>query len=272
MRSALPSRPVTTTLALLLFLALLAPDGAKAEARRGLRGFLRRAKAPVGQQTYCAGVRVPRPLTGVVTRVARALGLQDAVVQRRVVQITNQTLGQLTRATDRGYLEVVVPANKGHVYFRHGQEVFDFYQGGFRCGEVRPIKSERYGMLVKLTRAQERRLTSYLAGLKASGGAELGDYDFTGHEGFHCVSWLLRAGLDEAGHNLAQVLGSRGKRASGMPNFSRFMLKRARQVEAVLVYQDEPRTPSQLDRMRFQLMSNRGIVRAYRAEQREAAR
>ena len=106
--------------------------------------------------------------------------------------------------------------------------------------------------------------------MEASGGKELGAYDFTGRKGFHCVSWLMRLDLDGKGHNLMQVLGSNSAHAPGMPNFSRFLLKRAKGVEAVLVYKETPRSASQLGRMKFQLMSNRGIVKAYLAEKRAA--
>jgi hypothetical protein len=256
-----------TSLALVLLLALLGARPADARLSR----FMRSARPTTAEQTYCAGVRVPRFMTRLVRRAAGKLGLQRALKQRKLVQVTNATLDRVTRATAKGYLEVVVPADKGHVYFRHGTKVFDFFQGGFRCGGVRPIRSERYGLLVKLTRGQERRLTAYLKGLEASGGKELGAYDFTGRKGFHCVSWLMRLDLDGRGHNLMQVLGSKSDHAPGMPNFSRFVLKKASGVEAVLVYGQRSRTTSQLERMKFRLMSNRGIVKAYLAEKREAS-
>jgi hypothetical protein len=256
------SATLKTLLALTLFLALLGPRPADARLAR----FMRSAKPTVAERTYCAGVPVPRFMRKLVRGVTNKLGLQRVVKQRRLVHVTNQTLDRVTKETARGYLEVVVPANKGHVYFRHGTKVFDFYQGGFRSGGVRPIRSDRYGLLVKLTRGQERRLTDYLQRLERSGGKELGTYDFTGRKGFHCVSWLMRLDLDGRGHNLMQVLGSKSAHAPGMPNFSRFVLKRATNVEAVLVYKDTPRTASQLSRMKFQLMSNRGIVKAHLTE------
>jgi len=256
-----------TTLALALFLTLLGASPADARLSR----FMRSVRPMTAERTYCAGVPVPRFMTRLVRGVAGKLGLQRYLMQRKLVQVTNDTLNRVTRATARGYLEVVFPANKGHVYFRHGTKVFDFYRGGFRCGGVRPIRSERYGMLVRLTPGQERRLTVYLEGLEASGGKELGSYDFSGRKGFHCVSWLMRLDLDGEGHNLMQVLGSKSSHAPGMPNFSRFMLKKASGVEAVLVYRDPPKTASRLGWMRFQLMSNRGIVKAYLADKRAAA-
>jgi len=189
---------------------------------------------------------------------------------RKVIQVTNKTLGKYVDSTKKGYLEVVVPANKGHVFFRYGKEVFDFYPKGFRVGTVRPIGSERYGMLIPLNKKQERRLQSYLKRLKKTGGKELGKYDFHGEEGFHCVSWMMRlamAGKQHGGSkSLAEVLGGGKKiREAGMPRFSRFMLKKAAPVEAVVVYNnDGVKSQTELSRMSFALMSSRQIRRANR--------
>jgi hypothetical protein len=227
-----------------------------------VKEFIHSASPAVGHQQYFAGVKLARP----VGRLLRGLGLGRWVHDRRLVQITNATLKRFTDETSRGYLEVVVPAGKGHVYFRHGADVYDFYQGGFRCGPVRPIGSERYGLLVRLTPEQEGRLQGYLDRLGQTNGEELGTYDFTGEKGFHCVSWLMRQPLDGRGRNLLQLLGGRPGRGMGMPTFSRFLLRRGEPVEAVAIYNREARSPTQLSRMRLQLMSNREIVRAFREE------
>lgn len=232
----------------------------------GLARFVARQRPCEGRACYVAGLRVPR----FAARLAGQLGLGRHVRERRLLQVTNRSLDAFTRATARGYLEVVVPASTGHVFFRHGDRVYDFYQGGFRTGGVRAIQRERYGMLIKLTRGQERRLTSYLDRLERTGGKELGPYDFHGREGFHCVSWLLRQPLDRRGNNLLGLLGGDSARRPGMPGFSRFLLKRARPLEAVVLYSDARRSPSALSRARFKLMSNRQIVRQFRREQRAA--
>jgi hypothetical protein len=258
----------TSSLLLVFHVLLLVRPPHAAARSEGLQRFLRQARPITGQRTYWAGLRVP----GAVGNVLGKLGLGRHVVRRRMVQVTNSDLKRLTRATSKGYLEVIFPANKGHVWFRHGEEVFDFYQGGFRCGGVRPIRSDRYGVLVKLTPGQEQRLVRQLERLKQSGGRELGPYDFSGREGLHCVSWFMRLGLDDAGHDLIHLLGgSWSPRPPGMVRFSRFMVKRARPVEAVLVYSDGQRTPSQLGRMKLQLISSRGIERAHRQMQRRSA-
>jgi hypothetical protein len=51
-----------------------------------------------------------------------------------------------------------------------------------------------------------------------------------------------------------------------MPRFASFLLKRARPLDAVVVYQDEPRTAKQLDRMRFDILSLRDLVREHAAQ------
>jgi hypothetical protein len=249
--------------ALALILTVAAASPARAEPST-LAGFVQAARPTVGQQHFVAGLKVPGP-------VGRLLGKLHLGRHRQVVQVTDQTLAAFTRATARGYLEVVVPANRGHVYFRHGNEVFDFYPGGFRSGPVRPINGERYGMLIPLTADQEGRLGRYLDRLKRTGGQELGTYDFTGERGYHCVTWMLREALGGGGENLVQLLGGRAKHGTGMPGFSRFLLKRARPVEAVVVYQNQPRTSSQLGRMKLELMSLRELVRAFRQERRDRA-
>jgi hypothetical protein len=233
-----------------------------------VKGFVRQCKPAVGQQHYFAGVKLARP----IGRFLQRMGLGRWVHERQLVQITNSTLRRFTDETSRGYLEVVVPAKKGHVFFRHGADVYDFYQGGFRCGPVRPIGSERYGMLVRLTPEQEGRLQGYLDRLKRTGGKELGTYDFTGEKGFHCVSWLMRQPLDGKGRDLLQLLGARPGRGMGMPSFSRFLLRRAEPLEAVAIYNRDVRSPTQLSRMRLQLMSSREIVKAHREQRGRSTR
>jgi hypothetical protein len=217
-----------------------------------------------------------------LTGTARADGLADflqtsrpttarrefAGCERQLVQVTNQTLQSYVDATSRGYLEVVVPAGKGHVFFRRGTEVFDFYQGGFRVGGVRPIGSERYGLLIPLTPVQEKRIDRYLGRLKRTGGKELGEYDFHGEKGFHCVTWMMRLALDGKGHNLVNALGGKPRDGESMPRFSRFLLRQARPVDAVVIYNDQARTSRQLRRGRVDVVSHRELRRQFQETQR----
>jgi hypothetical protein len=245
----------------LLLPLLIAALCSRADAR-GLSDFVRSVHPTTGQQTFLGALRVPAPLTRALARVPL---VGSKLRTREVVQVTNRSLEAFVQATSKGYLEVVVPAGKGHVFFRYGGEVFDFYQGGFRIGPVRPIGSERYWMLVPLTAAQERRLASYLARLKQTGGKELGAYDFEGEKGFHCVTWMLRLALEGkagGGANLVKLLGGKPADGASMPSFARFMLRRASPVEAVVVYKNEERTPTQLGRLRFDLMSSRALRHA----------
>lgn len=247
---------------LLIVLALLLslPVGAQA---RGLGRFIKKDRPTTGQQKFLGPFRLG-------ARVGKLLGKMrwtaKRIRDRKVIQVTNGNLDNFVKATAKGYLEVVVPAGKGHVYFRHGKEVFDFYPGGFRVGGVRPVGSERYGMLIPLTRGQDKRVKRYLKRLKESDGKELGKYDFHGEKGFHCVSWIMRLAMDSKGSTLAQTLGSRKKTAGGMPSFSRFMLRKARPVSSLVLYNDAPKTSNELSRMSFNLMSSRQIRRAFRDE------
>jgi len=235
--------------------------GCAASARADRLGSFLESNQPVsGTQHYLAGRRVPKPIATVLGKVGF---VSRQMRTRPVVQVTNQTLEAFVKSTESGYLEVVVPAGKGHVFFRHGRDVFDFYPGGFRVGGVRPIGSERYGMLIPLTADQERAVTRYLGRLKGSEGKELGEYDFSGEKGFHCVSWMCRAKIDPQRGNLVGLLGGKPRDAESMPRFARFLLKRARPLDAVVVYQDQPRTAAQLDRMRFDIMSLRDLVREH---------
>ena len=120
-------------------------------------------------------------------------------------------------------------------------------------------------MLVPLAPAVEARLEKYLARIKRTGGRELGNYDFHGEKGFHCVTWFMRQALGpKAGDNLVKLLGGDARDGGSMPRFARFMLKKARGVEAVVVYDNAKKSRSQLDRLRFQLMSSSGLRRAWR--------
>jgi hypothetical protein len=242
------------------------PSGAS-----GVSGFVKAVKPTRASQHYAFGrFRVPR----LVAKGMQKLGLGSQLRSRTLLQVTNASLQQFTKATSKGYLEVVVPANKGHVYFRHGGKVFDFYPGGLRVGGVRPIRSDRYGMLVKLTPKQEKRLARYFGRLEQTNGAELGKYDFHGDKGFHCVTWLMRAALgDKGGDNLVKLLGGRAKHGRSMPRFARFMLKQAAGrgaanqkgygVEAVAIYKADSLSSTQLGKLNLQLMSSRQLRRAH---------
>jgi len=249
---------------LLVILLALAPLPSEA---RGLSDFVAKAHPNTGKQTFLGGLRVPAILKGALRRVPV---VKNHLRTREVIQITNANLESFVSATSKGYLEVVVPAGKGHVYFRYGKEVFDFYPGGFRVGNVRPVGSERYGMLVPLSAGQEARLQRYLGRLKAEGGRELGAYDFNGEKGYHCVSWMMRLALEGKGRggakSLVAALGGKPDDGGSMPRFARFMLRRASPVEAVVLYKNEERTPTQLGRMKFNLMSSRELRRAFAEE------
>ena len=264
-------RHLSRVAALLLVLCA----GLPADARpRTVKQFIHNSGAAVGQQQFLGRFRVP-------ARLGKLLGKVKFVAKRmrtrKVIQVTNKTLGSYVNSTKKGYLEVVVPANKGHVFFRYGKEVFDFYPKGFRVGAAtRPNGSERYGMLIPLNKKQERKIQRYLKRLKKSGGKELGKYDFHGEGGFHCVTWMMRlamAGKQHGGSkDLAQWLGGRKKDGSSMPRFSRFMLKKAAPVEAVVVYNSgNVKSRSELSRMAFDIMSSRQLRRANRQMNREQA-
>jgi hypothetical protein len=247
----------------LTLLCLLAPLAADA---RGLSDFVRQDHPATGKQTFLGALRVPRLVEGALAKVPV---VKERLRTRPIVQVTNENLASYVEATAKGYLEVVVPAGKGHVFFRYGKEVFDFYPGGFRVGGVRPVGSERYGMLVPLTPTQEAKLARYLDRLKATGGKELGAYDFEGEKGFHCVTWIMRLALEGKGggaKSLVQALGGRPRDGGSMPAFARFMLRRARPVEAVVLYQNDERTPGELGTLRFNLLSSRELRRAFAEE------
>lgn len=242
-------------------LAVLLPGPAMA---RGLTDFTRAARPTAARHDYLLGKYKVSP------RVARSLGkmrLGGLMKRRKVLQVNNGNLKRYTEATRKGYLEVVVPAGKGHVYFRHGDQVFDFYVKGLRVGPVRKIGSERYGFLVPLSERQEVRLKAYLRHMKKTRGRELGAYDFHGDKGFHCVSWLMRLTLGKKpGENLVKVLGGKRKDGTSLPRFANFMLKKARGVEAVVVYSDQPRSASQLRHLGLDLMTRKQLRRAHADE------
>ncbi|MCA9665738.1 MAG: hypothetical protein KC503_09130 [Myxococcales bacterium] len=235
-----------------LALGLLAATTATAAPTRGapsaLGRFIAKQRPAVGHQRYLFGMRLPR----FVDRIASKLRLPSKR-RRRVVQVSNQTLGAFVDATKHDYLEVMVPKARGHVYFRYGEKVYDFYPGGFRVGGVRPIGSERYGMLVPLTTAQKSRLAAYLGALEADGGRRLGEYDFQGEKGLHCVSWMMQLAFGDKGQSLARTLGAK-KDGMGMASFARFMLQKAAPVDAVVLYSDAKLDSKALDRHHFDIM------------------
>ncbi len=219
-------------------LGALAGGPAAAHAT-GFQRFVDAHTPTTGKLVYVRGQRVGKRLAN----AGNALGLTK---ERKVVHVDNEHLAEYVNATKDGYLEVVVPAGKGHIYFRVGTEVFDFGDEGFRVGGVRPIKSDRYGVLVPLAPEQEGRLVAYLHRLKQDKGAELGAYDFNGEKGFHCASWMSRVALDEKGHTLTELLGGSKRDFESMPRLANFFLKRAKNVESVVVYRNEATTPAEL--------------------------
>jgi len=248
-------------LLILLTVLMLHPDVAVAG---GLRDFVRSTRPVTARQDYALGrFKVPRKLA----RTMKKMHLGRLVRSRKVLQVNNKTLKKYTQATAKGYLEVVVPAGKGHVYFRHGNQVFDFYMKGLRVGPVRKIGSERYGFLVPLTSKQELKLKSYLRHMKKTRGKELGPYDFHGEKGFHCVSWIMRLTMGEKrGESLVKMLGGRRKHGTSMPRFAQFMLKKAKGVEAVVVYSDKERSKTQLGRLGLELMTSNQLRKAHADE------
>jgi len=195
---------------------------------------------------------------------AKPVAANHARLGKRIVQVTNQTLPAFVDQTKTGYLEVVVPAQKGHVYFRHGTRVFDFYQGGFRISDVRPIGKARYGFLIPLEAAHERALERYLDRLTATGGRELGTYDYYGSTGFHCVTWLNRLKFPGK-QRLTELLGGEEDDGESMPRFARFVMKSAKPVEGLVLYQDAPVTPEALAKTRFRVITSRQLSRAHSA-------
>ena len=179
-------------------------------------------------------------------------------VTRDVYHVNNHALKSYIDATKRGFLEVVVPANTGHVWFRHGEKLYDFGPSGFRVSGVREIgKTERYGVLVRLSKAQEKKLAHYLERLESTKGAELGLYDFQGDKGFHCVTWLMRHSFGPG--NFVKMLGGKPNDGDSMPRFAQFMVKRAQPVEAVVLYSNEAQSEKSLSHKKFDLKTLRGL-------------
>jgi hypothetical protein len=92
---------------------------------------------------------------------------------------------------------------------------------------VRPISSDRYGFLVRLTPSQTARLRAQLDDLEVTKAAELGPYDFNGEKGFHCVSWFTRIPIGDEGENLLSLLGGKPEDGHSMPDFARFVERTA---------------------------------------------
>jgi hypothetical protein len=247
---ALPSF-ATTFLVVGLVAVLALPSAAYAgrgkvttKSAKASKSFVAKTRAATGRQYYLAGRRVPKMVGKFFSKFSR---------KRNLVHVDNQTISKFVDATRKGYLEVVVPANTGHVWFRKGDKLYDFGPKGFRVSGVREITRERYGVLVKLDAKQEKKLLHYLDRLEKTNGAELGPYDFHGDKGFQCVTWLMRHSFGEG--NFVKMLGGKAKDATSMPKFSNFMVKRARNVEAVIVYNKEGMSKKKLDQKTFDIMS-----------------
>ncbi|MBL4632301.1 MAG: hypothetical protein JKY56_00425 [Kofleriaceae bacterium] len=223
----------------------------KAAAPKTAKQFAK--KATTGRQYFLAGHRVPKQVGRFFNRWSR---------KRTLVHVDNQNMASFIGATKKGYLEVVIPANTGHVWFRVGTKLYDFGPKGFRVSGVRAITKERYGVLVKLSEVQEKNLLHYLDRLETTKGAELGKYNFSGGDkGFHCVTWLMRHSFGEG--NFVKMLGGSPKDGKSMPNFSEFMVKRARNVEAVVVYNKAGLTSASLDKKKFDIMTIEDLRRVF---------
>lgn len=258
----------------LLLVALLAGGllAGDARAEPGLARVVRDAQLPRAHRAYFLRHRVSE-------RAARWIGrvplVRRLLRHRQLYAASNENLSAITRATKKGYLEVIFPADRGHVFYRLGDRVFDFYDKGFRAGPVRPIKSDRYGFLVRITEKQEKRLAAYFQRLEQTAGKELGRYDFHGEKGFHCVTFMLREQVGERpGEHLVKVLGGNRKDGRSMPKFARFMQDKAKHVEGVVVYKKDAIDSSQLAQMELALMSSDQLRKARKDElraQRESA-
>lgn len=253
----------------LIFLICATFLPASALADRGLQKFLASSQAVQGRQYYLGRMKVPGAAARVLHKTRWGA---KRIRERSVIQVTNETLPSYLAHTSTKYLEVMFPAARGrvgHVYFRYGKEVMDFNPEGLRVGEARPIKSDRYAMLVPLNHEQEQAVKSYFKEIKHSWPSTLGKYDFSGKDGFHCVSWFMNKALDSQGRNLAQILGNSSNRrrssgeAGGVVRFSRFMLKKAAPVEGVMLFKKDPLTSKQLDKLKFDLITHRQLHRAF---------
>jgi hypothetical protein len=190
----------------------------------------------------------------------RYLAARPAVVPVRR-SVTSATLADFV-ARERDVLEVVVPASRGHVYFRVGEKVYDFSEAGLRVGPVRPIASDRYGFVVRLAPADLGRLRAHLERLERTGGAELGAYDFRGAEGFHCVTWFSRLPIGPEGQTVLEALGASTKDGESMPAFARFL---ASHVPEQIVYSNTPRDRATLDALKLDIMTLEQLEAAYAA-------
>jgi hypothetical protein len=216
------------------------------------KSFVAKTRATTGRQYFLGGRRVPKIVGKLFSKFSR---------KRNLVHVDNQKMSKFVEATRKGYLEVVIPANTGHVWFRKGEKLYDFGPKGFRVSGVREITRERYGVLVKLDAKQEKNLQHYLNRLEKTNGSELGSYDFHGDKGFQCVTWLMRHSFGEG--NFVKMLGGKAKDATSMPRFSNFMVKRARNVEALIVYNKDGMNKSKLDRKTFDIMSIKELRRVF---------
>jgi hypothetical protein len=203
----------------------------------------------------------------------RIFTTQGQTTSRLVFQVTNRTLDAYHRATARGYLGTVFPADGGHMFYRFGHEVFDFREDGFFWAPVRPIGSVRYEEIVPLPPPVQRRIGTGLSRLKQTRGRELGHYDFFGSGGGrHCVSWFSELRVGSQGEDLVQWLGGTPHDGASLPAFARFMLERATPVEAVVLFDDRPRDQSYLQQMEFRLITVEKLLADHAARQRQAGR
>lgn len=258
-------------LRLLTSIVLLASLAAPLDAGSAWAGspFLRAAKEgqlPHAHRAYLFRHRVSERVGRFVGRIPL---LKRLLRHRQLYAASNENLSQVTKATGKGYLEVIFPADRGHVFYRLGDRVFDFYDKGFRARSVAPINGDRYGFLVRVTPKQEQRLGAYFQRLEATKGKELGKYDFEGVKGFHCVTFMLREQVGErAGEHLVKLLGGNRKDGRSMPSFARFMLEKAKNVESVVVYKKDAIDATQLSTLELALMSRDGLRKARKEELR----
>ncbi len=251
-------------LAALFALGLAMPTSAQAgrgvkpaKAAKTAKQFAKTARAAKGKQRFFLGHKVPKFVGKLLGKRART---------RELIHVDNASLSKFVAATKKGYLEVVIPANTGHVWFRQGEKLYDFGPKGFRVSGVRDITKERYGVLVKLDAKQEADLGHYLHRLEVTKGKELGDYDFKGDKGFQCVTWIMRHSFGEG--NFVKMLGGSKKDATSMPRFSEFMVKRAKNVDAVIVYNAEAQSSKSLNAKKFDIMSLKNLRKAFAASGR----
>jgi hypothetical protein len=198
-------------------------------------------------------------------RIGRPTSPSDTNTAPRTVErvaVSNATLRAFT-ARHAQELEAVVPAGKGHIYFRLGERVYDFGPDGFRAGPVRPIGSDRYGFALKLPSAALRALADHCRRLERTDGEELGAYDFDGSAGFHCVTWIAHLPLGPLGETLVDFLGGADEDIESMPAFAAFLVARA-PVERLAIYSQQDRTPLELERLALDIISEEALLRQHR--------